>query len=491
MTALQRELWSRLAAFSLDDPDASLSFSRRLARENGWTHAFAQRVLDEYKRFVLLAMTAGHQVTPSDEVDQAWHLHLTYSRSYWDELCGGVLGRPLHHGPTKGGKQEGDRFEEQYERTLDSYHDAFGEAPPADIWPPSEVRFGEASDFVRVNRQRAWITPKPWRLSDRRPLALAGCWLLMAPTLAAGAAWNVFDFDGATFLKFYAWLGLLGLIASWICRLTLRTRYASPTEDKLPEAPSELGVLRGGWKGAFHAAMAGLLAEESLIHKERSRWNGKESRFVAVRQPNESDTAIQREILSRAKDSNAGGAKLSELSAQARPNIEAIEQDLAERGLLETGSTFASVQAAVGLIMAAVLGTGVIKLVVGVARDKPVGFLIASLVVLGIATILLIRRPLRTAAGNQALALKKVQKSNLVANAKLPVSSLTPAEIALAVGLLGVAECQAVCPKGLQDAIRSTSASSGGCGSGDGGCGGGGGGDGGGCGGGCGGCGGD
>ncbi len=162
MRTTDRELWRRLEAFEFDDPAASLTFTRRLARENGWDVPYAARVVEEYKRFVFLAMTAGHEVTPSDEVDQAWHLHLTYTRSYWGELCGEVLGRPLHHGPTKGGASEGQRFEEQYEATLASYRDVFSEEPPADVWPPSVVRFGEAKDIVRVNRQRMWLVPKPW-----------------------------------------------------------------------------------------------------------------------------------------------------------------------------------------------------------------------------------------------------------------------------------------------------------------------------------------
>ncbi|MEO0529469.1 MAG: hypothetical protein AAF266_02715 [Planctomycetota bacterium] len=183
-----RELWRRIEAFELDDPQASLTFSRRLARENGWEHEFARRVVDEYKRFVFLAMTAGHQVTPSDEVDQAWHLHLTYTRSYWGELCGEVLDRPLHHGPTKGGKQEGERFEDQYERTLASYRDAFGFEPPSDIWPPSDIRFGEATDFVRVNTQRVWLLQKPFRIAPRTTLVagLSGVGLVLP--LAQGEA---------------------------------------------------------------------------------------------------------------------------------------------------------------------------------------------------------------------------------------------------------------------------------------------------------------
>ena len=100
-------LSERLAAFELDDPAADLPFSARLARENTWSRDYARRVVREYLRFVQLAMEAGHPVTPSEEVDQAWHLHMVYTRSYWERLCGGVLKKPLHHDPTRGGKAEG------------------------------------------------------------------------------------------------------------------------------------------------------------------------------------------------------------------------------------------------------------------------------------------------------------------------------------------------------------------------------------------------
>ena len=84
-------LWQRIAAHHIGPPDAALSFARRLARENRWSLAYAERVIEEYRRFCYLAMTAGHEVTPSDQVDQAWHLHLTYSRDYWERFCPEVL----------------------------------------------------------------------------------------------------------------------------------------------------------------------------------------------------------------------------------------------------------------------------------------------------------------------------------------------------------------------------------------------------------------
>jgi len=119
---LPSELWTRIEAFNIDgDDNVAFPFDVRLAQENGWSRDFARRVVDEYKRFVFLAMTAGHPVTPSDQVDQAWHLHLTYTRSYWQRLCGEVLPRPLHHDPTKGGDAEEHKFDDWYARTKESY----------------------------------------------------------------------------------------------------------------------------------------------------------------------------------------------------------------------------------------------------------------------------------------------------------------------------------------------------------------------------------
>ncbi|HVK02716.1 MAG TPA: hypothetical protein VM490_04545, partial [Armatimonadaceae bacterium] len=135
MNAELNPLWKRISDFTFDVPDAPLSFSRRLARENGWSPAYTRRVLDEYRRFLFLATVAAHPVTPSDAVDGAWHLHLLYTQSYWEDLCRDTLGRPLHHGPTKGGASEDVRFEDQYARTLAAYRQWFGQAPPADIWP--------------------------------------------------------------------------------------------------------------------------------------------------------------------------------------------------------------------------------------------------------------------------------------------------------------------------------------------------------------------
>ena len=158
----REELRVRLAGYTIGPADASLTFTDRLARENGWSADFADRVIAEYKRFCFLAVTAGHQVTPSDQVDQAWHLHLSYSRDYWERFCPDVLGTPLHHGPTAGGDAERSRYYDQYAATLATYESTFGAPPPPDIWPPAARRFNIDPLARRVNPKDRVILRFEW-----------------------------------------------------------------------------------------------------------------------------------------------------------------------------------------------------------------------------------------------------------------------------------------------------------------------------------------
>jgi hypothetical protein len=151
-------LFDRLVSFRIDPPGVALSFAQRLAHENGWSLAFAQRAIAEYFRFVWLAMRAGHPVTPSPAVDEVWHLHLCYTQSYWEDLCAKVLPRPLHHGPTRGGAGEDAKYADWYARTLASYREHFGE-PPADLWPLPSERF-RGGIPRKVDARSHWVVPK-------------------------------------------------------------------------------------------------------------------------------------------------------------------------------------------------------------------------------------------------------------------------------------------------------------------------------------------
>lgn len=160
MTGADYILWQKINRFQLDEPGIALSFSDRLARENGWSLEYALRCVQEYKKFMFLICIAAHPLTPSDEVDQVWHLHLLYTQSYWKDFCGTILGREIHHGPTRGGSKEQDKFTDWYAKTKELYAQTFNEHPPADIWPGSAIRFGK-TNFKRINTDDNWIIPKP------------------------------------------------------------------------------------------------------------------------------------------------------------------------------------------------------------------------------------------------------------------------------------------------------------------------------------------
>jgi hypothetical protein len=160
MSGDEAALWTAISTFEIDGADTpALPFAARLARENGWNAAYTQRVLQEYRKFLFLCCQTDTGVTPSDAVDQAWHLHLTYTRSYWLGLCRNTLGRELHHNPTKGGTAEGQKFDGMYSDTARLYQHYFGETPPPDIWPANAQRFSDI-DFERVNRRTHWVLPK-------------------------------------------------------------------------------------------------------------------------------------------------------------------------------------------------------------------------------------------------------------------------------------------------------------------------------------------
>ena len=192
-------------------PEAS-GFTARLAFENGWSLAHAKAVDGEYRRFLYLAAKSDAPLSPPDEVDQAWHLHLLHSRHYWDVLCGRILGRPLHHDPAGAGEAAVTR--RQYAATLARYRATFGEAPPPDIWP---ARHGEGPKRpLRIDAARYWLIP---RMGTGRAAALGTGALLVAACSALAA--NASARDGGSHAGgIVAAIFLVALLAV-VCRLLI------------------------------------------------------------------------------------------------------------------------------------------------------------------------------------------------------------------------------------------------------------------------------
>jgi uncharacterized protein (TIGR04222 family) len=495
--AFRTELWQQLRDFQFDESGSPLTFLARLAREQGWSLTFAKRVVDEYKRFVFLAMVADHEVTPSQIVDEAWHLHLTYTRSYWDNLCRKVLGKPLHHIPTRGGEKERSRHNDQYAKTLASYERWFGETPPDDIWPIT-TSGDTGARLVQVDRNRAWVISKPrWPKLEGRTPAFVGA---LALPVMLGVV-NPFDLAGLDFLKFY----VIVCIAAIAVALALRhfLRVDPPASDQRELSPYEIACLGGGTPSVLRACLARLVAEKRLLVKS-DVIVGKPASASAKKSvglfPGErismSEDNMERAILQATDEYGSTPKQLLDAGLLAAREIQA---DLQSRGLLESAETFAAARWWPLVLLAIVWLLGFVKVLVGLERERPVGFLIAALVVLAFVMVFFWRRPLRSRRGQRLFHELRDKHASLKT---FGVSTAAPAttpdyatNILLAAGLFGLASVSHPDVNLLNKTLKPAGPGSyaAGCGAsgacGGAGCGGGGGG-GGGCGGGCGGCGG-
>jgi hypothetical protein len=183
-------LWQAISDFELDEPDAPFPFTARLARDHLWTEDHAARVVREYRCFLYLAAISDEMVTPSPDVDEAWHLHLAYTKSYWERLCRDILGRPLHHEPTEGGAEQRGHFMTCYQRTLDLYREVFGPIAPSDIWPDTDARFEPNETYLTLQMRDYWIARRLW--SPQVGRLISGAAIVAVASGAAAAAMLVF-----------------------------------------------------------------------------------------------------------------------------------------------------------------------------------------------------------------------------------------------------------------------------------------------------------
>ncbi|MCS3796241.1 glycine-rich domain-containing protein [Niastella sp. OAS944] len=131
-----RSLWSAIQQFPLNDPKAEITFSRKLSAKQNWSPSYTEQVIEEYRKFLFLCCISPNGASPSQAVDEAWHLHLTYTQSYWIELCKNTLNKDIHHHPSRGGDEEDHKHRDWYADTLVLYQSVFESPPPIEIWPP-------------------------------------------------------------------------------------------------------------------------------------------------------------------------------------------------------------------------------------------------------------------------------------------------------------------------------------------------------------------
>ncbi len=348
MTAEFETLRSRVEAYALDRADDPTTFTDRLAREQRWRPAYARRVAREYLRFALLAATSPHPLTPSKAVDEAWHLHLTDSRRYWEEFCPRVLGRPLHHEPGRGGPSDAIRHRQQYLDALAAYEQRFGEPAPADIWP----RPGRGARPI-VDRLR---TAAPAALA----LALTGCAALY-DSASAGAI------QGPQFaIGFGVALVFALLLTRWLAGRAARSdRAAGVAWTSL--APYELAYLSGGGQRVLETAVLKLNLAGALIPDPATK------RLVLAGALPAGATVLEQAIVAVVEQGEKPG-----LAALLRP-VRQIRAGLSDRGLLADRGAWGRAWLAGLPLMGLLFALGLLRLSYGLHNRRAVAFLVIEM----------------------------------------------------------------------------------------------------------------
>jgi len=328
----QHALYQRLLAYPLEDPSHSLGFLAHLMRSNGWDRAYALRAMEEYKKFVFLALVAHHQVTPSDQVDQVWHLHLLFTDTYWNDFCPRVLGRPLHHHPAKGGREERERFHHLYLATLATYQSFFGR-PPVDLWPPADVRFGRDLQMQRGPIRRSCLAWPRWEWT-----APAIGWILalvLALLLALTSSAMAREAGPAAPSAGVAPVALATATALvWASHKVVRLRLRQPATQPLQQELDleQLAYLARGATGALQVALAKLV-QQGVVHPNPSENSLELVSFAPLPR-----AELERQLVSRLLQNSSPQQPLalntSDLMALRYYNFKTLRHELLQRQLI-------------------------------------------------------------------------------------------------------------------------------------------------------------
>jgi uncharacterized protein (TIGR04222 family) len=310
---------------------------------------------------------------------------------------------------------------------------------------------------------------------------------------------NPLNFNGPTFLSFFTVLLFVGIVVQVLVRTLLLAPLARPSQTGKPPQPLslyELAYLRG------QALAVGQVGIIELLNQRLIEPDLQTGRFRAIGIVDRRSANLLPEVpatLLRACQSGAGlkpGAIRKEISFAA----ERLRDNLEQLGLVHSSVTRFGTAGTSALVFGSLLVLGMSKLLVGLERDKPVGFLILMLVAALLLAILMGCTKHLNSAGQ-----KRLEETRNELGKETPMKSpnprsdsplMDPSSVAvMSIAVLGLSATGSTFfldadSRRLLDQAQKSAATSGtgcgatGCGGGDGGGGGGG------CGGGgCGGCG--
>lgn len=361
----QQELWEKIQNFNFDDQNSSYPFSKKLANENHWSFSFTQQAIAEYRKFIFLCCISPTGASPSETVDKVWHLHLTYTKNYWEDFCSKTLQQDIHHHPSKGGPLEKTKHDNWYQQTLIMYEAVFKLPPPADIWPsPAE-------------NEPAFTTAHIYDMPFFRKMVI-GFLLLVLSFIVLVPLYNT---TGPVFLLYYAVLAAIGVAVIWFTQLNKSARLRRLVAESMPARYNNYQICRfvNGPHRMYQTALVDLL-KRNIIEAYNTG-------YVVTNMPVLINENEQNPLLLPLSQGFSVGDCFSYLEGYAL-----VENDSGIKAPFEKLYHLSQVVDNLKLLLPAiVVGVGLARMFQGLANEKPIEFLLMIMMFFAFITAVLLQ----------------------------------------------------------------------------------------------------
>ena len=350
------ELWKKIEAYNFDEPISEYGFSTRLAKENFWTIDFTQKAMLEYKKFMYLAAISDLMVSPSEIVDTVWHQHLIFTQSYAD-FCR-MIGKDVQHIPSTHNRAEFEKFKLAKERTKELYQNNFGEQL-AVIWQYPDM-------FASLQLTKAKIKIRTFLI-----IAIIGFLILIYPFYLLLSHVYI-HIDNPYFVIGYIALAISAfIIIEWYNRMQLLKAVNNWNSKAFIFHLSalELLYLKGERVSDIIHGYVNRLIEENKIKIESNR-------FIPVEYDSKYESIEEYNVMETIKNIREASYPLILAHLMFKPCFNSIAGAIdAFRKYFIKSRFFVRLFSLNFILLFFVWMLGVVRLIMGVERDKPVTIL--------------------------------------------------------------------------------------------------------------------
>jgi hypothetical protein len=147
-------LWEKINEKFGGTNASTKAFADKISRKHNCSKGYALKAVNEYKKFLYLAVISDFHVTPSQPIDKVWHEHILFTQAY-GIFCKEIIEYELNHHPELIPiEDQTERYHAQYLSTIELYIKEFGKSPPTSIWDITKYDKEKVTEDIEKARKK-------------------------------------------------------------------------------------------------------------------------------------------------------------------------------------------------------------------------------------------------------------------------------------------------------------------------------------------------